>query len=97
MTLERKITVGLGDIKAVVFECRTCHARVSIPASDVRIPQACPCGKQWTPDYIEKSETLKSPYVQFCTALKQCILLQDNEAPFTILLEFDAPEFEEES
>jgi len=97
MTVERKITVGLGDIKAVIFECRTCRTRVSVPAGDVKIPHACPCGKQWTPDVLESVETPKFPYSKFCTALKQCRVLQENEAPFTILLEFDAPEFEEKS
>jgi hypothetical protein len=97
MTVERKVTVGLGDIKAVIFECRTCHTRVSIPGEDVKIPHACPCGKQWTPDYMESASTLKNPYAKFCIALNQCRTLQANETPFTILLEFDAPEFEDKS
>lgn len=97
MTLERRITVGLGDIKAVVFECQTCGTRVSVPASDAKVPHTCPYNHQWTPDLIESVETPQFPYSKFCIALNQCRTLQENKAPFKILLEFDAPEFEDKS
>ncbi|KKK72589.1 hypothetical protein LCGC14_2902380, partial [marine sediment metagenome] len=30
MTVEHRIVVGLGDIKAVVFQCNKCAARVAV-------------------------------------------------------------------
>jgi hypothetical protein len=90
MTVEHKITVNLNDIKAIVFECRKCHARIAIPAAEVKVPYACTCGQQWRPDYQENVPTPKWPYERFCTAFKQCRTLQDNDAMFTMFLEFDA-------
>lgn len=97
MTVEHKIVVGLGDIKAVIFECGKCHIRISVPADNIKPPFACPCGRQWMPDLAESVETPKSPYLRFFAALNQCRTLQDNGASFTILLEFEAKEFEAKS
>jgi hypothetical protein len=96
MTIEHKVVVALGDIKSVVFECRKCHTRVSVPTEDAKLPHSCPCGQQWTPDYMESVNGPKlSPYQRFCAVLKECRTLQANGAPFTILLEFEAEQFEE--
>jgi hypothetical protein len=42
MTIERKIVVGLEDLKALIFECRAvekaCKSRVSVSPDQARIP-----------------------------------------------------------
>jgi hypothetical protein len=48
MTVETKMTIEMGDIRAVVFECPTCKARISIPLTQDNHPPfkcrngACP-------------------------------------------------------
>lgn len=96
MTVEHRVIVGLNDIKAVVFECRKCHARISVLAEDAKVPHCCPCGQQWTPDYIGSVNAPKLPaYQRFCSVLRECRTLQANGAAFMVLLEFEAPEFED--
>ncbi|MGA3052689.1 MAG: hypothetical protein ABSD63_00630 [Candidatus Korobacteraceae bacterium] len=96
MTVEHKIVVGLGDIKALIFECRKCLTRVSVPVEEAKTPHACPCGHQWLPDYMEGTSGPKlSAYQRFCSALKECRTLQANGSPFTVLLEFEAQQFED--
>lgn len=98
MTVERKVTVGLGDIKAVIFQCRNCPTRVAVQPDNIRIPRQCSqCGQQWTPEIMESVSSPKVAALKFCAALSQCRAVQDNGAAFTILLEFDAPEFQEKS
>ena len=48
MTFERKIIVGLDDIKAVTFECK-CKARITVPTESLRdTPRACSsCNLVW--------------------------------------------------
>ena len=97
MTIEHKIVVGLNDIKAVVLECRKCHTRVSVPPEDAKVPYACPSGHQWLPEIVDSGGSPRLPaYQRFCVALKECRTLQANGAPFTILFEFDAQQFESE-
>jgi hypothetical protein len=36
-----------------------------------------------------------SAYQRFCSALKECRTLQANGSPFTVLLEFEAQQFED--
>jgi hypothetical protein len=51
MTIERKLIVGIEDIKAVVFECKSCLSRMSIlpkEGASKNIPTACPyCRAEW--------------------------------------------------
>lgn len=96
MTRENKIIVGLGDIKAVIFECRhaDCQTRVAVKADNVRIPTQCPqCGESWTSEMFELAQVRKMNAAQaFCNALRECRITQEkaNGAKFTILLEFDS-------
>jgi hypothetical protein len=41
MTLERKLIIGLEDVKAVCFECASCHSRFS-KASDPNVKALVP-------------------------------------------------------
>jgi len=49
MTVEKRIRIGIGDIKAVSLECSSCHARLTItPRSAYAPTQECPgCHKLW--------------------------------------------------
>lgn len=42
MTIERKIIVGIGDIKAIRFQCNKCGANVSLTeVNKYAMPQKC--------------------------------------------------------
>ncbi len=94
MTLEHKIVVGLNDIKAVIFECRQCHTRVSMSPDDIRIPTKCP--KEDCAVWIGSEpaivttpyEATTSKYLNFVQAIGH-IRKSNNGAAFRILLEFD--------
>jgi hypothetical protein len=48
MTFERKIVVGLEDIKAVSFACEQCQFKLTMSPDDVKkIPEHCPSGHEW--------------------------------------------------
>ena len=43
VTFERKIVVGLEEIRAISFECHKCKSRLTVSPDDLRdIPAACP-------------------------------------------------------
>lgn len=95
MTVEHKFVVGLDDIKAVIFECRQCRTRVSMPPSDARIPRQCPaepCGSVWImgqpAGVISDFEGSTSAHLNFVSAIGH--IRKRNGAAFRILLEFDS-------
>jgi hypothetical protein len=98
MTVERKIVVGLEDIRAICFEClnKGCGAVASVsPDNFERIPQRCEqCGEVWTPINAAGLQTSK-PWVfaSFAIALKAIRnLINSGQAMgFRILLEFKEP------
>ena len=91
MTFESKIVVGLGDIMAVIFECRKCQTRVSVKPERLHIPYKCPnCGEQWHSDFADSINSPKPAAERFCKALEQCRTVEENNSPFVILLEFEA-------
>jgi hypothetical protein len=49
MTLEHRSLISLGDIVALQFECKQCHAKTTIPISDVQgVPIFCShCKDPW--------------------------------------------------
>ena len=49
VTFERKIVVGLEEIRAITFECHQCKSRLTVSPDDIRdIPTACPhCNFSW--------------------------------------------------
>jgi uncharacterized paraquat-inducible protein A len=95
MTIEHKIVVGLDDIKAVIIECKQCHAKVSLSPDDLQIPARCPverCASTWikgqraaiTNDY----EATTSAHINLVEAIAH-IRAKKNGAAFRILLEFE--------
>jgi hypothetical protein len=48
MTVERKLVMGLEEIRAVVFECDECRSRVVLARGNLDpLPKACPHGHAW--------------------------------------------------
>lgn len=101
MTLERKIVLGLDEIKAIVFECSSagCGARVVLPPDAIdNIPTNCPGRHAWNwadPKLIERAEQSNSksaPLVSFLQSLRRLRdpLVQES-AGFKISLELDEP------
>ena len=93
MTLEHKIVVGLGDIKAVIFECRAgnCRARLTVSTEKMRIPTECPyCSKTWISGEQKSSfQPETSQQTALIDALEKVKVLEANGATFRILLEFE--------
>ena len=94
MTVERRLVVGLGDIRAVTFECKSCSARLTL-APDKVDPDGltrCPsCGTTWwTTPTSGKVMTPNSRIFTFLSAIGPMRELQA-EIGFTLLLEFDEP------
>lgn len=95
MTVERKITVGMADIKTISYECNHCGARVTFPLGYANDPRTdCyVCGKPWrtaprnsAPGYsVEPSAWLQ--LLQAADAIRKL----EKEAGFRIVFEFDEP------
>ena len=96
MTIERKIIIGIEDIKAVTFECTACLSRLSVnPERIGPKPLKCPhCQQNWS--WIEgRSGTSASPFVSFTESIERLRALATNgdvSVGFRILLQFDADE-----
>lgn len=99
MTVERKVVVGLGDLKGIIFECKHagCTARVVVAPDHFRVPENCPgCGREWMHESkVSEVKSTSSTYINFVQAISK-IRAHDSEAgnewpKFRILLEFDEP------
>ncbi len=91
MTFERKIVVGLEDIKAVSFACEQCQFKLTMSPDDVKkIPENCPSGHEW---YFGQDEPHVVPAIKnFYIALAKLRMQSERKAAgFRILLEFDEP------
>lgn len=96
MTVERKIIVGLGDITALILECKNCSTRVVLSPDKAEIPRSCPsCPQQWLPAAPPKVESTVSVFANFIEAIRKIRDMQsssgDEWPKFRILLEFDEP------
>jgi hypothetical protein len=89
MTFERKIIIGLEEIKALVFQCNECGSRTTIPFERfAAIPRECPNGHHW--DSVTKPEMIASAYIAFVLSLKMLRDPQyDKAARFKIFLELE--------
>lgn len=101
MTYERKITVGLDDIKALTFECKKCKARVSLsPDVMTEVPHKCPqlfCQHPWrppdiTPGYHGAVRSHFANFVDGLASIRKMIGAADASLGFGIILEFDEAE-----
>jgi len=96
--MKSQLECFLERAKAVVFQCTKCNARISLPPDDLKLPQYCVCGKVEF-GRVPKGEHYRlSPFSEFCLALRDSrVLLRNTAAPFLILLEFNAEDFESKS
>jgi hypothetical protein len=93
MTFERKIIVGLDDIRAIIFECEECHSRISMNPDNVpsRLPQKCAeCGRDWIHD-ANRLATIKTPSETFVDMLARLRTANAQRVGFHIRLEFEEP------
>ncbi len=93
MTIERRILVGLRDIKALSFECNKCHARISVSPDAGKVPAyQCPeCEHPWRGSDAYTNKEVTTPYVALVKAISTLRSLNNNAEGFTILLEFEEP------
>jgi hypothetical protein len=93
MTIVRKISFGLEEIRAVVFECNECKARIVLaPDTFNQPPDKCPLGHSWEWNvYGEHERVLSSPYILFLRGLKKLREPLSGKNDFTVYLEFDEP------
>ena len=94
MTFERKIVVGLEEIRAITFECHKCKSRLMVSPDDIRdIPIACPhCNFSWRlpedPSAVPSGSLPKA----FAFGIRELkIRFGADVIGFKILLEFDEP------
>ncbi|HEY4878048.1 MAG TPA: hypothetical protein VIH97_02905 [Candidatus Acidoferrales bacterium] len=93
MTFERKIVVGLEEIRAISFECHKCKSRLTVSPDDLRdIPAACPhCNFSWRQP-IDPDAGPVSPPKNFAVGIREIrIRFGADVIGFKILLEFDEP------
>jgi hypothetical protein len=94
MTFERKILVGLDDIKSVVFECLGCRSRLALSPDELnKFPQHCSrCPQQWIPPDPDTYSSTDSPFSNFLRGITQIrTLIGAKAVGVKILLEFDEP------
>ena len=96
MTIERRMIVGIDDIKAVTFECSKCGARMPIAVGSLReVPQQCPsCNEVWWrsndfPTHVSTSGPAATAFIQAVRV--SAAMIRDKTDTFRILLEFEEP------
>ncbi|MBZ5558766.1 MAG: hypothetical protein LAO77_15960 [Acidobacteriia bacterium] len=94
MTIERRLVVGLNDIKAISLECKSCKRRTtSAPELLTTIPHACACGASWRP--AQKPEPdIDDDFVKFLKTVQSLrVLDQKGALGVSVLFEFEEPTF----
>jgi len=85
MVIERRMVVGIEDIKAVSFECTSCKARLTRSPDSMEVPFTCPhCGAQW-----RGHEPMEPPIVRIVVGIVQ--LRKTPQKGFKLLFEFEEP------
>jgi hypothetical protein len=91
MTFEHRMAANLSEVKAVVFECVTCNARIALcPEDIIAPPHHCPKGHSWDWNMPEQYQTMGSPILAFLHALKNLRNPLIEKNGFRISLEYDA-------
>jgi hypothetical protein len=95
VTFERKIEVGLEEIRAITLECHKCKSRLTVSPDDIRdIPAACPhCNFSWRlPEDATAVVPAGSPPKVFAFGIRELkIRFGADVILFKIPLEFDEP------
>ena len=98
MTLEHRMVVELGDIRAITFECKKCKARLTLSPEKLtdRSLNQCPmCREIWLEPTPVSTTTQASELLRFLLLLGIARKTQqkgsDSEAGVRVLLELDVP------
>jgi hypothetical protein len=93
MTVERKIVVGLDDVKGITLACSRCDYRITIsPETDIELPRNCPRNHRWVIGEPSGSDPRKSPFNGLIASIRMIReLIPQNTLGVRILLEFDEP------
>lgn len=96
MAIERKLIVGIEDIKALVFECNSCLSRLSVAPAHLTMLTRCPqCNREWSLlDPFERLDQVISPFANFASSVERLRSLtkQATEvAGFRMLIELEEP------
>jgi hypothetical protein len=95
MTFEHKLLVGLGEIKAIVFECNECHSRTVFLPGDVEVPPLkCPREHHWDWNTPSEPRAFETSFAAFLWGVKRLRDSARKNPGFTILLEFEEPKRE---
>jgi hypothetical protein len=91
MTYERKIVIGLEDIRALSFRCEQCEYQITVSPDDfTRLPATCPNSHGWSVG--EEMQSTVTPLQKFTASLRELRgLLGQKTFGFRILLEIDEP------
>lgn len=90
MTIERRIVVGLEDIKRISFQCEKCAFRITMsPQEIVEIPMGCP-NHSWLHGNLRQMNANSVMYfLSGLNALRS--VTSEVSMGFKILIEFDEP------
>lgn len=94
MTVERRLTVGLEDTKAISFQCKSCCAKVSrSPDSVSAIPYSCSeCRISWRNQVTQSTKESESAFDKLTKSIVGIrTLMHENQLNFRILFEFEEP------
>lgn len=96
MTSERRLVVGIDDIKAVTCECRHCGVRLSMTPDKMHVDRLsqCPhCGHPWLSAQTRQAVNYESDALRMLYSLGAAIKTQstggDTSVGVRILFEFD--------
>lgn len=84
MTTETRIMIELGDIKAIEFECKKCHARITRLLDNwLQHPLTCSnCGEQWMlRENLEKIREFVAYIGQFANSEVRPFILRFDVTP----------------
>ena len=96
MSFEHKIVVSLDEIKAIIFECNECNAKIVMsPETIEHLPIACPHGHAWNWDTPDELDPSFSPFVSLIRLLKRTQNSMSQGVGFRILLELEEPRLTE--
>ncbi|HTR78837.1 MAG TPA: hypothetical protein VMH39_12030 [Gemmatimonadaceae bacterium] len=95
MTVEHRVIVGLGDIRAVVLECKKCGARLRLSpekVTDGHLGRCPSCREDWLSLVMRSGDAWQSRSVAFLLSLSAARESQaDALVNLRILFEIDDP------
>ncbi len=96
MTVERRMIVGIDDIRAVAFQCSACKTRLTIPADSLReVPRQCTsCNAVWwrgdeITTHVSTSGPAAMAFIQAIRTL--AVMMRLKKDAFRIFLELEEP------